>query len=42
MKLNAASIQERRAWEEKGIRLPNFDREALLREVAAHLTGGTA
>ncbi len=30
MKLNAESIKDRRTWEEKGYRLPRYDREAMI------------
>ena len=38
MKLNSESIRDRAAWENAGIRLPEFDRDAMRAETAAHPT----
>ena len=38
MKLNYAGIQDRRAWEEAGVRLPSFDWKAMRAETEEHPT----
>ena len=38
MILNSEGIRDRSAWERAGIRLPEFDREGMLAETAAHPT----
>lgn len=38
MKLSYAGIQDRRAWEEAGVRLPSFDWKAMRAETEEHPT----